>query len=93
MSLILFAGAVSCQDQGSRYEVTTGQQGQTAVRRVPYTPEEQAAQQRAGNTSAPATTSPADADLTTLQTLWPKLSQSDRAAIIDLAKRSVDLGK
>lgn len=85
LSLGLLGFVVSCQEPGHRIEVVAGQQGQTEIRKVPYTPEEIA--QRERPRMVIATTMPSDPDLATLESLWPTLAPADRTAILDLAKR------
>ena len=84
---LLAAGAASCAKPGYRVEVYPGQQGQTEIRRVPLTPEEQAQQRRVQQITAAAAV-PGDSDILTLESLWPRVSPADRAAIMDMAKRS-----
>jgi hypothetical protein len=90
--LILFATSpFACQRQDYRVEVTPGQQGPAEVRRVPFTPEERAARDRELKVRAALAQKQevaADPDLTTLESLWPKLSTTDRAAILERVKQA-----
>jgi hypothetical protein len=82
---------LSCQSPNYRYEVTGGTEGRTEIQRVPLTPEEQAQKEREKQVRAALAAPPPpppEPDLATLESLWPKLSPTDKAAVLDLAKRS-----
>jgi hypothetical protein len=88
--------SMACQDPGYRYEVTPGQQGQTSIQRVPLTPEEQASRQREQQVRAAMAAPPPpppEPDLAQLESLWPKLTPADRAAVLEQAKRDAEQQK
>ena len=94
--LLMVVSQFSCQRQDYRLEVAPGQQGQTELRRVPYTPEEQAAHDREQQVRAALAQKPQalpDPDLATLESLWPNLSPADRAALLETAKQAAAKSK
>ena len=94
-AILLAMISTSCKEPDERLQVVTGQQGQTEVQRVPYTPEEEAHRERVRKayetadapTAPPVAPAPQDPDLATLESNWQKLNPADRATILDLSKR------
>ena len=90
--LLIVAGAciltASCQEPGYRTEVTTGEQGRTQVHQVPYAQPPAAATGSPDASIAPTRNpAPADSDLGTVESLWPRLSPEDRKRVADMARR------
>jgi len=101
-ALLLAALATSCKDPGYRTEVYPGQQGQYTVQHVPETPrpadssalvqtEAQAPPPAVSGGPAPAaapmpSTAPIDDNLSQVEAVWPKLSESDKALLVQTAK-------
>jgi hypothetical protein len=100
LGMVLFS--LSCTQPGYRNEVYPGQQGQYVLKQVPVSPSSAGPSQPAPsqtNLSAPqpaptvmaatvpqADGSDTDEKLATLKSLWPRLSQADRAAVVDLTR-------
>jgi len=71
-----------CQTPGYRTEVYPGQEGRAEIRRVP------------DNTPpSPQRATSSDADLSTIQSLWPKLTPDDRQRVADMARRLAETQK
>lgn len=84
-ALLLLVLAVSCEEKGYRTEVYPGEEGRTVVKHIPVeTPPARTVVQAPAPSPAAET---ADADLSTLQSLWPKLSPEDRKRVADMARR------
>lgn len=83
----LLALAASCREPGYRVEVQAGQQGQTELKRIPYTPEERAALEQKAKAEQVAAAAMKEPDFAEIQSLWPKLSIAQRAELIESAKR------
>ena len=99
IALAVAASTVSCSNPGYRTAVYPGQQGQYSLQRVPEpaqpapaaAPAEQAP---ASQAPAPAPISaaptppptPVDENLSQVEAIWPKLSDSDKALLAETAK-------
>ena len=80
-ALVVAASAASCTNPGYRTEVYPGQQGQYTLQHVP-----EPAQPAAPAPAPMAATMPTDENLSQVETLWPKLSDSDKALMVETAK-------
>lgn len=85
--LPLLALAASCREPGYRVEVQAGQQGQTELKRIPYTPEERAALEQKAKAEQVAAAAMKEPDFAEIQSLWPRLSSAQRAELIESARK------
>jgi len=85
--LLAVAAGIGCQTPGYRTEVYPGEEGRAEIRRVPDdTPSHAPLPPVERATSS-------DADLTTIQSLWPKLTPDDRQRVADMARRLAETQK
>jgi hypothetical protein len=85
-ALILSASAMSCTHPGYRTEVYPGQQGQYQLERVPEAPRPEDSSAQVQAEAARQAPAPADENLNQVEAIWPKLSDSDKALLVETAK-------
>ncbi|MBV8782093.1 MAG: hypothetical protein JO353_11915 [Phycisphaerae bacterium] len=96
--VVIGAAASSCTQPGYRSMVYPGQEGQYTLQRVPESSAVAAPGPAAAQSPPPSPSpvveshadetspTPSDADMATIRELWPKLSPSDRAALVDMTR-------